>query len=85
MPLFAGRAGFTGRHHPFRGAKADHHDQAVQQTIEVPLLPYTLWSMSLSQVVHIPVVAQRQFPMVLRTIEIPQFFDKVIDVPVCRW
>ena len=32
-----------------------------------------------------PVVAQRQFPIVLRTIEIPQFhFDKVIDVPVVQ-
>ena len=36
-------------------------------------------------VVNIPVLAQRQFPMVLRTIEIPQFhFDKVIGVRVVQ-
>ena len=35
--------------------------------------------------VIIMVVAQRQFPMVLVTVEIPQFhFDKVIDVPVLK-
>ena len=36
-----------GRHLPFRGAEAYPHDQAVQQTIEIPLLPYTRWLMSL--------------------------------------
>ena len=34
-------------HLPFRGAEANPHDQAVQQTIEIPLLPYTRWLMSL--------------------------------------
>ena len=36
-----------GRHLPFRGADSYPHDQAVQQTIEIPLLPYTRWLMSL--------------------------------------
>ena len=36
-------------------------------------------------VVHIPFVAQRQFPMVLWTMAIPQLHvDKVFDVPFCR-
>ena len=36
-------------------------------------------------VVHIPVVAQRQVPMVLRTVAIPQFHvDKVFDVTVLQ-
>ena len=35
--------------------------------------------------VNIPVVAQRQFPVVLRTIEIPQLHvDMVFDVPVVQ-
>ena len=36
-----------GRRLPCRTAKAHPHDQAVQQTIVIPLLPYTRWSMSL--------------------------------------
>ena len=37
-----------GRHHPFRGAKADSHDQAVQQTIEISQLQFAArWLMSL--------------------------------------
>ena len=36
-----------GRHLPFRGAEAYPHDQAVQQTTEIPLLPYTRWLISL--------------------------------------
>ena len=40
-------AHFQGRRLPCRTAEAHPHDQAVQQTIVIPLLPYTRWSMSL--------------------------------------
>ena len=36
-----------GRHLPFRGAEAYPHVPAVQQTLEVPLLPYMWWLTSL--------------------------------------
>ena len=36
-----------GRLHPCRGAEFDPHGFAIQQTKEIPLLPYTWWSMSL--------------------------------------
>ena len=36
-----------GRLLPFRGAEAYPHDQAVQGTIEIPLLPYSRWLLSL--------------------------------------
>ena len=52
-------------------AQADHGDSPV----------------AVPQVVHLPVVAQRQFPMVQtvrRTIYIPQLLITVIDVPVVQ-
>ena len=53
-----------------------------EETVTLPLLHLLRTSL---EVVNIPVVAQRQFPMVLLNIEIPQFhFDKVIDVPVVQ-
>ena len=53
----------------------------MQKTVEVPQLQFS------DNVIAIPVVAQRQFPMVLsvqKTIEILQlqYTDKVIVVPV---
>ena len=41
-----GRASSTGRRHSLRGAEAVPHEQPDQQTIEVPLLLYTLCSTS---------------------------------------
>ena len=53
-----------------------------EETVALPQLQLLRTS---PDVVDISVVAQRQFPMVLRTIGIPQFhFDKVIDVPVVQ-
>ena len=91
MPLFF-RLPVPGHPHPCRGAEACSHgpdcslDQEFPQlllmVIDVPVMQVLL----LPQVVHIPVVAQRQFPTVLRTMEIPQFFfNKVFNVPVRRW
>ena len=40
-------AHFQGRRLPCRTAEAHPHDQAVQQTIVIPFLPHTRWSMSL--------------------------------------
>ena len=50
----------------------------ARKTVEVPQLQF---------IVYIPVVAQRQIPMVQtvqKTMEIPQlqYIDKVVDVPV---
>ena len=47
-----------------RTAEAHPHDQAVQQTIVIPLLPYTWWSMSLCTGRQISFVAQRHISMV---------------------
>ena len=53
-----------------------------EETVALPQLQLLRTS---PDVVDILVVAQRQFPVVLRTIEIPQFhFDKAIDVPVVQ-
>ena len=53
-----------------------------EETVALPQLQLLRTS---PDVVDTPVVAQRQFPMVLRTIEIPKFhFDKVIDVTVVQ-
>ena len=72
---------------PFRGADAHPHDEAVQRTIEIPLLPCMWWFMSLfTGRAFFPVVVQRQIPMVqtvLQTTEIPQsLFHKVLDLHV---
>ena len=65
--------------------------QTVGQTTGIPQLLHTVIDVPVLQgvlVVDIPVVAQRQIPMVLpvqQTIETPQFrVDKVVDAPVCR-
>ena len=77
-----------GRHHPFRGAEAYPHDQAVQQTIEIPVAVFKVVDVPVALVVlvvHIPVVAQRRLLMVQtfrRTKKLPQLLDMVIDVPV---
>ena len=55
--------------------------QTVQKTVEIPQVQF------LNKVVDIPVVVQRQVPMVQKvqkTLEVPQlqFIDKVVDIPV---
>ena len=67
-----------GRHLPFRGAEAYPHDHAVQRTIEIPLLPYMWWFMSLfTGRGFSPVVVQRQIPVVLLL--------QTIVSPRCTW
>ena len=55
--------------------------QTVQKTVEIPQVQF------LDKVVDIPVVVQRQVPMVQKvqkTLEVPQLqiIDKVVDIPV---
>ena len=74
---------------PCRGAEADLDGLAVADHRFSPLRVDKVVDALVMQILllpHIPVVAQRQFPMVLRTMEIPQLHvDKVFDVLVCRW
>ena len=87
-PYDAGRAGF----HPCCGAGADSHGLDCSAVHSSSPVAWTRWSIppfAGVQVVDIPVVTQRLFPMVqvtLQTIVIPQLqsTDKVVDVPVCR-
>ena len=77
-------AHFQGRRLPCRTAEAHPHDQAVQQTIVIPLLPYLGGPCPCVQVVQISFVAQRQISMVQtvrRTIVIPQLQFTMADVP----
>ena len=78
---------------PCRGAEAGPHGLAVQQTIVTPQFRVdkvvdapVLQVLLLPHVVHTPVVAQGQFSVVLRTMEIPQLlqFDKVSSSLLCR-
>ena len=41
--------------------------------------------MQVVQIVYIPVVVQRLFPVVLETVEVPQLLDMVIDAPVVQF
>ena len=53
--------------------------QLLDTVVDAPVKQVLL----LPQVVHIPVVAKRQFPMLSQTMEIPQLHvDKASDVPV---
>ena len=74
--------GSSRRRFPCRGAEADFHGLAVQQTIVIPqlqlldkVLDYVSLLQFINKVVHTPVVPQKQIPMVLlvrKTIETPQ-------------
>ena len=71
-----------GHRYPCCAGRASSTGAVVEETVALSQLQLLRNS---PDVVSIPVVVQRQFPMVLRTIEIPQFpFDKVIDVPVVQ-
>ena len=81
-------AAHQGHFHPCRGAEAfphgpdcaaDHRGSPVAPGQGGQCPDYTGL-----QVVKIPVVAQRQFPLVFQTMDIPQLLDTVIDVPVVQ-
>ena len=86
-PHYVGRTGV----HPCRGAEADSHGLDCSADRRSSPVAWTRWLMLLFsgvQVVDIPVVAQRRFPVVqfiMQTTVIPQLqsIDKVFDVPVC--
>ena len=76
-----------GRRLPCRAAEAHPHDQAVQQTIVIPLLPYTRWSMSLftgrADFLR-GAEAYSHGQTLCRTIEISQLLFKVVDALVMQ-
>ena len=78
-----------GRHHPFRGAEAYPRDQAVLQTIEVPLFPYTRWLVSLftdrANFHCRGAEADSHGLAVQQTIETPQLrVNNLVDALTCR-
>ena len=84
-PCYAGRAGRAGHPNPCRGAEAVSHgpDRSAVHGDSPDALGYGGRRPCCVVVQDVPVVPQRPIPVVLLTMEIPQFlFDKMVSVPV---
>ena len=74
-------AHLQGRLH-CRGAEFDPYGFSVQQTTEMPLLPYTWWSMSLSLVVRVSTGAVVEETVAHPQLQLLRSSPDVVNIPV---